>query len=486
MKRSHRSDSSSLMRRSPLAIALGATLAVITTPGAQALQLEYRLKATAAGVADGGRDLGLTGADATREGYLDVTPWVHLQFNDDWAAFVRARGYLPTGSLLQPGNDDDGSTITDKGFVGLREAWVEYGGLTSYPGEVLRVGRQRIRNDDAQFIDQDIEAARWIFDTTKLDAQLGVAHAFSGYRSDNADVPRERDDRTYWFGQIDWDWQARQRIGIRAMHAVDEQHEPAIGEPLDPRRRATTGDLSWIGVYADSHAWDWRALRPDGDPFAYWGSVTLLTGDRERPVVDAATGPVSGRVDEGARAWAADTGVRARIAGPLKIGAAYSYSGGGSGDEADRQYEQSGVQSNYSRYTGTRSLIYRYNEAYRPETGNLETIAGFASLSTAAYDASLIYQRIRRPQADSPVVTDGVRVSPSVESQDLGQGVDLVMTRYFSLKRPFADDLPEYTPSDDAAAQSLRLRASWFDPGKAYGPAADADYRVMMEMTLWY
>src|SRR3546814_2000808 len=51
---------------------------LIAPLAAHATQIDWRLKATAAGVADGGRDLGLTGADDTREAYVDATPWVHL------------------------------------------------------------------------------------------------------------------------------------------------------------------------------------------------------------------------------------------------------------------------------------------------------------------------------------------------------------------------------------------------------------------------
>jgi hypothetical protein len=60
------------------------------------------------------------------------------------------------------------------------------------------------------------------------------------------------------------------------------------------------------------------------------------------------------------------------------------------------------------------------------------------------------------------------------------------MSKYFSLNHIADADLPSYTPGDDAADSSIRLRASWFNPGKAYGPDAKDEYRVMLELTLWY
>src|SRR3546814_708809 len=272
------SHSISRLRRTSLSLAITASFGLIAPLAAHAMQIDWRLKATAAGVADGGRDLGLTGADDTREAYVDATPWVHLQFSQDWAAFVRVRGYAPTGSVLQSGDDDNNERASKKAFVGLKEAWIEYGGLTSYPGEALRLGRQRIRNDDAQFFDEDIDAARWIFNTTLLDADLGVARQFDTYRTDDVDVPVDQDQRTYTFGSLAWDWAARQRIGFRVVHANDDNHLPAEGEPVEPGERNSNGQQTWVNVHLDNHPYDWQQLQP----VSYWLSASYLAGKRDR------------------------------------------------------------------------------------------------------------------------------------------------------------------------------------------------------------
>lgn len=472
----------------------GAACAAALPLAAQAVELEYRLKGTFAGVADGGRDLGLLDADDTGEGFVDFTPWVHLQFNPDWAAFVRVRGYASTGELLQPGSDDNNATVSDEdGFVALREAWLEYGGLSSYPGEVLRLGRQRIRGDDAQFFDQDMDALRWIFNTTLLDAELGVAHQFDSYRTDNVDIALTQKDRSYAFGNVAWDWSPMQRVGLRAVYAHDDNDLPDDGEAFDPRQRPWRSKQVWAGVFADNHVYDWKL----DQPLSYWASATYLGGTREVALQD--TGglfpspdgtPVSaGRVKEDVSAWAAEAGLRARVAGPLRAGAAYMHSSGGPASDPGSQYEQTGAQSNYSRFTGTRSQIYRYNEAFRPEQGNLQAATLFLSTSVGAYDASLVYNNFRRPRSWGPVISNGLVVTPATQSHDLGEGVDLVLTRYFSLGVPA--DAPRYTPQE-IGDSSLRLRGSWFKPGDAYNAttpeARDAkdDYRVTLELTLWY
>ncbi len=326
----------------------GAACAAALPLAAQAVELEYRLKGTFAGVADGGRDLGLLDADDTGEGFVDFTPWVHLQFNPDWAAFVRVRGYASTGELLQPGSDDNNATVSDEdGFVALREAWLEYGGLSSYPGEVLRLGRQRIRGDDAQFFDQDMDALRWIFNTTLLDAELGVAHQFDSYRTDNVDIALTQKDRSYAFGNVAWDWSPMQRVGLRAVYAHDDNDLPDDGEAFDPRQRPWRSKQVWAGVFADNHVYDWKL----DQPLSYWVSATYLGGTREVALQD--TGglfpspdgtPVSaGRVKEDVSAWAAEAGLRARVAGPLRAGAAYMHSSGGPASDPGSQYEQTGA-----------------------------------------------------------------------------------------------------------------------------------------------
>ncbi|HET8883781.1 MAG TPA: alginate export family protein [Solimonas sp.] len=472
--------------RNTLSLAIAAAFGLATPLAAHAVDADWRLKATLAGVADGGRDLDLQDADDSLEGYVDTTPWLHLQFSPEWAAFVRVRAYAPSGSVLQSGDDDNGESASKKAFVGLKEAWFEYGGLTSYPGEALRIGRQRIRNDDAQFFDEDIDAVRWLFNTTLVDADLGVARQFDTYRSDDSEVPADQDQRTYGFASLAWDWAARQQIGFRVVYADDDNPLPSLGEPVDAHERTSNGQRTWINAHLDNHPYDWQQLQP----VSYWISGTYLAGNGTRldttPGIDPVSGETTGEVvaarDHGdLKAWAGEAGLRVHVGGPVQAGIAYAYSDGD--EDGDHQYEQTGVHSNYSRFTGTRTQIYRFNDAYRPELGNLQAATAFVSANAGAWDASLIYNKLRRPDADAPVVSDSLRVSPTVDAHDLGQGVDLVLTRYFNLGG--AGAATAYTP-DDTGDSSIRVRGSWFDPGHAYGDDAKGDYRVVLEFTLWY
>jgi alginate production protein len=117
-------------RRHLSLLSLGTALAMAPST-ADAVDLDWTFKATAAGIADGGRDLGLLGRSDGQQGYLDVTPWLHVQFSDRWSALLRVRVFAPTDAVLVAGNDNNNVGATAQAYIGLKEAWVDYRGLTS-------------------------------------------------------------------------------------------------------------------------------------------------------------------------------------------------------------------------------------------------------------------------------------------------------------------------------------------------------------------
>jgi alginate production protein len=461
--------------KSPVLFGCSALLAAITP--AAALDLDYRLKANATVLAD--RIPEPPGeAREDQQLYFDFTPWLHLQFSPDWAAFLRARAFVPTGEVLLPANDSNRAEEEAEAFVGLKEAWIEYGGLTSYPGEVLRFGRQRLRQADAQWWDADIDSLRWIFDTTLLQADLAVARQFHSYRSDDPLLPDEQRDRTYLLGSIGTEWRPNHRLALRVAQAIDDNELPATGSSPDAETELQRDRATWVGLSADNRAYD----GPESPPLAYWATATWLNGEEQRATTDA-TGTVTAVGEQDLSGWSAETGLRYRLPGewPLQFGAAYVYSSGGRDGDESEQYRQTGLQTNSSRYTGTRAQVSRYTDAYRAELGNLEAGTAFASLSRGASDASLVYNRFRRPDGTAPVRADAFPLAPVNARTDLGQGYDLVVSRYFSL----GSVLPRFA-SESEAESALRLRASLFDPGGAYGADVENAYRIALELTLWY
>ena len=467
------------MNENNVLVALCAAALLAASMHAGAVDTDYAWKINVTGAADGGRDLGLLDNTSSQEAYLDTTPWAHFQFSPQWSAFVRARLFVPTGEVLPGGNDNNNVGATNQAFVGLKEAWIDYGGLTSYPDESIRLGRQRIRQDDALYWDQDIDALRWIFNTTLLQAEIGVGHQFSTYRSDDVELPPDQKKRVYTFGTLSGEWHPQQRIGLRFVHADDHGDQPLPGQLVDAETKLQNGHMTWAGFFADNHYYDGL----DAPPIAYDASMTWLFGSQRTALVDPANSIVTGEDSGNLHAWAADVGLRYRLPSerfPLQLGASYAYSTGGRPGDVSDQFAQTGIQSNYSTFTGTRALITRFTDAYRAELGNLGVGSAYASVNLGDWDTSLIYSRYKRVHGDAPVTVDNLLVDPDTISRDLGSGYDFILTRYFGGKTR----QQSYLLADEHQS-SLRLRGSIFDPGAAYSHA-DSEYRVTLELTLWY
>ena len=496
--------------RQPFFVAL-ISFAVTTTTAFADVTVDGRFKGTLAGIADGGRDLGLGNSSDHQQGYIDLTPWVHVQFGQHWGMFFRPEGYAQTGQLLRPGNEADniqtsGSGNSKYGFVGLKELWFEYSGITDYPGEFFRVGRQRIRQDDGEWWDTDIEAARWVLDTTQIQAEFGGARQLNRYawRTDRSQLPQDQRDRTYVFGSIGGEWLERNRLTLRAVYAKDDKtpHLPDADEVIDPNNTKTEHfDGAWVGIMAHDHYFDWK--RPPH--FGYWAQGIVLTGKQQGSLYASVTDPNTGVTTTTVQnpptrrttinAWAGEGGLKICMPRrwPIQFGGLAAYSTGAKGGSDDngqlvdpsKQFFQTGTQSNYSRFTGTRTLIHRFNEAYRAELGNLMAGTAFMSIDVGHYDASAVFNQFWRTEGGAPVVSDGIQIQPVNGKSELGRGYDLVMTRYFSIR---SDDLLEDTEGQ-AESSAIRLRGSVFQPGAAYRDDTHKphpEYRAVVELVFWY
>lgn len=450
------------------------------------------------GQSEDDRDLGTrSGGDVSGLG-LDLRPWVYGE-RGNWSAYamgqaVTATDTIETDTLRQ--NDDGTTTDTaadgreqDKSYLAMREFWVGYSGLTAYPGEQLRFGRQRLRSDDGMWRDTNIEALNWTFDTTLLKADLGVAQRFSEYRTDLTELAPEDKDRTHLYGNVATQWTPGHWVGVRAHHTHDGGSLKNPGETVDALDKTRTGDLTWLGLEANSDAYNWR----NDHTVNYWGSVTWLTGDRDtlssQVVGDetVATGKQSGDVN----AWATDLGIRLRLDPQWQVGAAYARGSGGGGDDGSSNYEQTGLESNRSNYTGTRSRVHRFGEAFRGELGNLQAATLFASWQLRDdYDASFIYHKFWRVDGNQNIGSSGINAvvndngvnRPLVDGEkDLGQEMDVVVTKYFKQGL-----LPaSMSQAIDEPSALVRLRAGVFKPGDAYGKEADSYMHRAFVDVIW-
>ena len=440
----------------------------------RSITLSYALRSTLGLQAEGDPTLGLGDGSSDQSAFLNLSPRAVLQFTPTWTAYSRARLFLPTSRTrafdsATPGNAADRGS---KAFADLSELYLQYGGLTNYPGEALRLGQQRIQQTGSEWWDDDIAALRWVVDTTAATFDIGAARQLVNTRTGDTPIVANQRDRSYGFATAAFDWRPEQRLGARLLVARDDQGAPAPGTAIDADSKLDRARLSWVGLTAENGFY-----RPsDRQSFNYWADVAGVFGKKtESRSTDGLT--VATREQRDIKGYAATAGLRWRqgVTTPLSIGALYSYS--------TAEYEQSGVQSNASTFAGTQTLINRYNETLRAELGNLKVATGFVSLRGERNELSTVVSNFSRRTGDRGIVTNNVSAAPVNASKAIGNGLDVVATHYFAKTRPAVAD------GDARLTQQRRsfvaLRGSAFKPGKAYGSGAKTDYRMLLEVTLW-
>ncbi|WP_237234846.1 alginate export family protein [Pseudomonas sp. TCU-HL1] len=442
------------------------------------------------GQSEDDRDLGTRhGGDVQGLG-LDVRPWLYGQWGD-WSAYAMGQGVaatdtietdtLESDSIVADSEGDDDAREADKSYLAMREFWVDYGGITAYPGEHLRFGRQRVRSDEGTWWDTNIEALHWVFDTTLLKANLGVAERFSEYRTDIDDLAPEDEDRRHFFAGVSTQWAPGHSVGIKLHHSRDEGSLADVGEEVDSLTKTQTGDLTWLGLQADGDYFNPRTTLP----FNYWAQAIWLTGDQDSITQSSASGLplVTGQRSGDLDAWAVDLGLRWNIDDQWKVGGAYARGSGGedSNGEDSEQFVQPGLESNRSSFTGTRTRVHRFGEAFRGELTNIQAATLYGSWAVREdYDASLVYHRFWRLEDDLPTGDSGISATLENGEKDLGQELDLVATYYIK-----GGLLPPGLDWVDEPSALVRLRLGLLFPGDAYGDDADSTMHRAFVDFIW-
>lgn len=465
------------MMRQPLLSVATAGVLVATSPSlAAAVQVGTALRTSIGAQADGERDLGLGNQSSNEILYVNLAPRLSIEFNRDWVFYLRGRAFVPTGDVL---DTDEGQTTLSreiKSFVKLDEAWLRFGGFTSYPGESVRIGHQFIRENERSYVGRDVDALYWVFNTTRVQSSLGILYQFNAYRSDGIDLPLDQRKRVYGYGNVSTDWFPEHQVGFRGLHARDVGGLQEPGQPVNQETKLEEVNLTWLGVYFSNGYLNPR--KPN--TVKYWADATYLVGSALNTNLGS-NQLVTGFNKQSVSAVASTVGVRWRPGVlPLLIGAEYAYSGGGT----QSQYRQSGLQSNATPFTGITTSTYRYNEALRAQLGNLRVATVYGSYSLPNDEISLIVQKFNKDDRFIGILSNNVSAATG-PSTDIGYGVDIVASHYLPtfgvLKNLYEDD--DSVSEDPRSA--IRLRASIFNPGKAYASGANINYRVIIEASLW-
>ena len=248
---------------------------------------------------------------------------------------------------------------------------------------------------------------------------------------------------------------------------------------MDELDKRTTGDLTWLGLEADGGFFDRRSTLP----LNYWAQATWLTGDvdelQQTPVGNQNI--ASGKRNVDVDAWAVDLGLRWNIDEQWRAGAGFARGSGG-GHNGEDQYEQTGLQSNRSNFTGTRARVNRFGEAFRGELSNLQDATLFGAWQLRDdYDASVVYHKFWRVDGDSDIGNSGITAPLENNSKDIGQEVDLVVTKYFK-QGLLPASMSQYI---DEPSALVRFRGGVFKPGDAYGSHVDSTMHHAFVDFIW-
>lgn len=433
--------------------------------------LDFSTSAKASAISESDRRLGLgpDGDSKSNEVGLDIKPeWV-WQLSPHWRSKLRLQGFVATGQVDV--SDEIGGMETD-GFFALREAWVDYNGLTSYPGASIRFGRERLKEDTGTWWDDDITLARWIFDTTLLDTTVGIANKVSEARTDVNELPKEEQDVARVFASTRWQWRKDHYLSFLATHASRYGSDDNLRADSDggtPER--VIESLTWVGVRADQAYFNWHST----SRFQYLASFGAVTGEDARLVADPASDNGFRRDERDVSGWAADLGLRAQLTESPRwvVGVHGAVASGGRESGESDAFRQTQMESNRSRFTGTRSQVARFGEAFQPEWSNLKVATVYTALTDRNWwAANLLYHKYWMSDQSGTITSDLVEPGFTGNSDDLGESIDLVLGYYGSRGTGTWSDV------------DTRLRAGVFMPGDAYGENADsARHRVVLDVT---
>ena len=410
------------------------------------------------------------GAEDDRQSLqVDIQPWLALVMGRDWRMYTRMQVFGSTE--LTPLESDEGGGLADS-FLRLRQLWLDYGGLTPYPGESLRLGLQRLRSHDGLWWDGDIEALVWRFDTTLLKAKVGVAQHLASYRTDRGDLDVEDQGRFNMLGELRYQYRPAHWLGLRLHYQKDNDSLTTVGATMDDDSRLEKREGYWLGLEASGLF----GRQNRAGALHYWLQGMGLVGSEDVVQSDPLEPKrVHGWISRDIRAWGVDLGLRYRL--PLRprieIGGGYAQGSGGLDGDRNTTFMQTGLQSNRSRFVGSRSRLYRFGEVLRPELRNLKVTSLFVTTGVGRQlEATLLAHLFSRDDASQEIVSD-LYHAPLVHTSDaIGQEIDIYLGYYWKTWQWFGRQSRAY----------IRFRGGCFLPGDAYGDQADEPvYRAMLD-----
>jgi alginate production protein len=421
-------------------------LGFATAAGARAMEHTADLYIDTFSLYESSHELGTSPDAEEDEAGINVRPRLYSRLSENWHSLISLQLFYATNPVELQSDEFDEPRESD-GFVGVRQLWLEWGGLTDYPGEALRFGRERLRIEDGLVLDSDIVTARWVWDTTLLKGGVGIAEETGTFRSDEFELPESEQGLRRVYGMLRWQYQYNSFL---SGHVIRTDGSDNI---------VTAPQLTWSGASIDNGYFDFRIRLP----WQYYFSAYGVTGHE---TIDGVETEVQG--------WAVDGGMRWRSRGGFSFGTQLAFT-----DDRREGFRQTGLQSNRSYYTGARNRMHRFNEALRADFRNMAVGTLYLGWMPdgAPWEVGLAGHSLRLRDERGPFEARGYDGRIDGTDADLGRAADLIFSWFW--------DKQENVLFEDVDMDShVRIMLSGFYPGEAFN-AGGIDRRVNRGIVDW-
>ena len=391
------------------------------------------------------RNLVLDDSDETQV-RNDISHDFQLEFFLPWSEhvffFAEAEAFYENEFHRTDGNGDT------QGALARGQSWVYIDGLADNRVG-LHLGRQNLRETREWWWDDDLDAARIVFDDGPWHAYAGFARELAKVATRDDGIDPEQEDVDRVFGSVSWLWSARQSLEVFGLHQRDHSSQPAVGSVVsESRQDESDADLTWLGVRAIGQ----RSLEDRGT-LRYWADLAWVHGDDLVYGFDEDV--VESRARRDVDGYGLDIGVswQTRLPGrpSFTVGFARGSGDGDLDDGSDGNFRQTGLHGNKWRFYGVNRFRY-LGEVLRPELSNLDIFtlsAGVPFWQNSSVE--VVYHHYRQVKVAESL--RDVRINADLNGVDrhIGDGIDLVV------------GIREGRHVD------LALTAGWFRSGDAYG-----------------
>ncbi|QEY16459.1 hypothetical protein D0C16_10985 [Cellvibrio sp. KY-GH-1] len=335
------------------------------------------------------------------------------------------------GQLFAANNESDVEFDSDQGssteFANLRELWIGHQGFSDYPGDTLRLGVERQRWQDGFIFDSSLLGASWQLDTSLLKLQLGYGEQQDDLRTDDYFLPKEVEKLSLSYANARWQYGYGHAISSYYLYGEGEEN------PLDTQ-------LQWAGIGLENGYYSNSV-----SAFSYSAFFHAVQGTQFYAPTNRLEDISGTAVDVGAR-WQFD------VSWQPTIGLQYV-----AADAGAEGYRPTGFESNRAKFTGTRSSLYRLNEAIRADLRNLEVASVYLALAQyRQWDFNLVLSDFSLDDVRESYYLNGKPHMLVGDDAHLGRGLDLVFSGYLNRKGPGLFSLGYFD-------SVIRLRLSAFD-----------------------